>query len=836
MVKFTANTDFNFDMAVASIVTDSRSLTKRASARGLLKFEKTAGQTDLHIIALGAYEGTGFNRNGDAFMEDDCRKNHHFFKQANRAVHRHHKNKPTDPKYGNIKAAAYNEDMKRIELVVGLDNDKCSDILDEQEKKGQTQWSMACVLDPQYPVLTDHGYVPIVDVKVGDTVLTHLGRWKRVTELCRSNYTGPVYALSINGLPDFPKLTGNHPLFATRFPALNNLEKQARYFKDPTAFDNNPPEWSTVDTLNVGDRLYYRSIPEFEGVAGIDDPLLAKLLGYYTAEGSINGGAVSLSCNVTDSLPVVIPQLFKERFPDITVSLAPNPNSKVSLCVNIFNTELTRICALYCGKLSHEKRLHPALYNASKESKLAFMGAWLDGDGFTDKKGAHISSCNYTLILQGRDILMSLGIPSSIYKIDHRSCETSGMDNSGFEYTLNISWIDAPQLAGVSQKIDGSVWNTPLDTRKKPACLRVTSDPSLFAYRISDIEVETVENTSIYNFEVEDDHSYILGGVISHNSKQAYDICSWCEHKAKTDKDRCDCIPAKIGELNDQGVMAGMINPNPKWFEISHVGRGADRIGVSLKYATDGRVGRMTTADYLRLYPGFEEPVDEILISKKAADKRALLHKLAEMEKHIDAVAAGESKHSAKDLFIKRQARLKKSKKMAPKEMDELRKHEPGKAMRGMADNGVVLGPEEFTNYAFGDKAKPEVAEGMKTHLPHVFSNLKEKGDGEAVNSEKFEPSELSILPKGLRDLMGQLFEGHSLFGEPSVKRVMRITIELGPKGDDTDLKPKVPTDNKADEKLAEVYASYKLAALQHLQDTGKLTDEVLWNSLIQNR
>jgi hypothetical protein len=463
MIKFTANTDFNFDISSVSIVTENSSLTKRASAKELLKFEKTPGQTDLHIIALGAYEGTGFNRNGDAFLEEDCRKNHHMFKEAGRAVHRHHKNKPNDPKYGTIKASAYNEAMRRVELIVGLDDDKCSDILDEQEKKGQTSWSMA--------------------------------------------------------------------------------------------------------------------------------------------------------------------------------------------------------------------------------------------------------------------------------------------------------------------------------------------------------------------------------------SKQAYDVCTWCGHKAKTDKDRCECIPGKIGELNKQGVMCGMINPHPKWFEISHVGRGADRIGLSLKLASDQRIKPMLPSDYLQLYTGFQPPEDEFIISKKATDKRELLRKLAEMEKHVEAVAQGKGKNTSKDMFLKRQARLKKSPPIADKDMDELRKHDPDKAFRGMADHGVVLGPDEFTKYLFGNRANGEVASGMKTHLPGIFSKLEEEGNADVVNNEKFDPTSMDLLPKGLKDLVAKLVDGHSLNGEPSVRRVMRITIELGPKGDDTDLKAKeAPTKNRADEKLAEVYATYKLAALQHMQEQGKLTDEVLWNVLIQNR
>lgn len=63
MIKFTNNYDWDFGMEPMSIITDSQSMVKRASAKTLLKFEKTANQTDVHVIAMGAIEGTGFNRN-----------------------------------------------------------------------------------------------------------------------------------------------------------------------------------------------------------------------------------------------------------------------------------------------------------------------------------------------------------------------------------------------------------------------------------------------------------------------------------------------------------------------------------------------------------------------------------------------------------------------------------------------------------------------------------------------------------------------------------------------------------------------------------------------------
>lgn len=458
MIKFTSNNDFNFDCASVELLRDtSKDLTKRASAKELMKVKKTANQEDLHIIAVGAYEGTGFNRNGDAFLEKDCEDNHHYFTRSNRAVHRHHKNKPTDPKFGNIKVSAYNKPMKRIELVVGLDRDKCADILHEQETTGNTNWSMA--------------------------------------------------------------------------------------------------------------------------------------------------------------------------------------------------------------------------------------------------------------------------------------------------------------------------------------------------------------------------------------SKQAHDECSWCHHKALDDKTRCEHIPQNLGEINKIGEMCGMINPNPRWFEISYVRRPADRIGMSLgKVASDNNVVRpISQRDYFNLYGDLYVP-DDVYISKKASDKRFLLQKLAVIEKHVDMVANTEPKNS-KDSFIKEHGhKINKTPSIDGSSMDELRKMDPSAVLKTLADHGIIFSPEDFSRYLFDNRLHKKNMEGMKSHLPHAFNEFEH--DGEVANNEKYEPSTSSKAPAELKNLTNKLEEKHSLNEGPAIRRIMMITISgnMEPKHKEE------ATKEAADIELAKQYTAYKLAALNYLDEQGKLDEDIMLNAVLQNR
>lgn len=81
------------------------------------------GEVPIHLIALGATEGTGPNKNSDGVKEADCVSCHHTFVKHARFF-RNHLNKNKAISYGVIKFSSYNEKMKRIELLVALNSTK----------------------------------------------------------------------------------------------------------------------------------------------------------------------------------------------------------------------------------------------------------------------------------------------------------------------------------------------------------------------------------------------------------------------------------------------------------------------------------------------------------------------------------------------------------------------------------------------------------------------------------------------------------------------------------------------------------------------------------------
>jgi len=166
MIKITSPDSQDFGVPAVEMVKQSsrglrgddlKSFIKRAGhefADKLRDVNVAPGEQLVHLIAIGATESYGPNRNGDGFKSATCRKYHPTFVKHAR-WYRNHQNKDEAKSYGIIKMSAFNEAMKRIELLVALNGTKeAADrnkglVADKEMQKiasGSNDWgvSMAC--------------------------------------------------------------------------------------------------------------------------------------------------------------------------------------------------------------------------------------------------------------------------------------------------------------------------------------------------------------------------------------------------------------------------------------------------------------------------------------------------------------------------------------------------------------------------------------------------------------------------------------------------------------------------------------------------------------------
>jgi len=99
---------------------------------------------------------------------------------------------------------------------------------------------------------------------------------------------------------------------------------------------------------------------------------------------------------------------------------------------------------------------------------------------------------------------------------------------------------------------------------------------------VTNIAVEDIADTPVYNLSVEEDESFVAENVAVHNCRVRFDICSICGNKATAKNPYCEHIKYHKREVYPDGKQAYMINVNPTFFDISIVRRRADKIAYVL--------------------------------------------------------------------------------------------------------------------------------------------------------------------------------------------------------------------------------------------------------------
>ena len=110
-----------------------------------------SGSTFILVLAMGASEYYGPNRNGDAFRESELKKKFKTF-ETNAHVFRSHVNKDPAKSMGSVVKAFYNDEMHRVELILKLVDSKCPDIVDKIRQGENVAVSMGCKIE--YDVCT----------------------------------------------------------------------------------------------------------------------------------------------------------------------------------------------------------------------------------------------------------------------------------------------------------------------------------------------------------------------------------------------------------------------------------------------------------------------------------------------------------------------------------------------------------------------------------------------------------------------------------------------------------------------------------------------------------
>ncbi len=589
---------------------DFREFVKRAGdelAHRARQLKLQPGERLLHLRGVGATEVTGPNRNGDGFRKKACRLFHHTFVKLGR-FYRDHINKDPAISYGLIRDSLFQEKVGCIDLLSVLNETKeaaerngglvADREIEKLAAKKQIGISMAC---PRLGTLVKlkRGFRKVEDVVPGDEVLTHKGRYRKVTATLRRVKQQYVKIKLKYAGRQVLEFTPEHEFYVARWRDIPRTENGTAYgtAKDPTGFSetfrkkHRSQLHAHARWLPCGELARYDHVlmPIYRGDGSSTMTREeARVAGYYLAEGSITSdGYPVFTCGVNDDAVRELPDLTHKP-----VGVHGHSASEEALNVNVYDKPLGTRLAATVGRGVRNKVIPAEVYDAPSDVKLEFLAGWFNGDGWQDDKGLHWSTCSKELSIELQMLLASVGLPASVYRNDHTSDLPDRRRNGvGVEYSVNISNRYSPVFSTRSKA-------EVVEKQKERPSVFITGDYLAFPVQsVSFVE----EEVDVCDLTVDEDESFTAFGFAVHNCRVPFDYCSSCGNAARHRGEYCDestCdrggLKNNLGKTAADGHILHADNREPRFFDISHVWRPADRVAYVLgeytKAASEGRV------------------------------------------------------------------------------------------------------------------------------------------------------------------------------------------------------------------------------------------------------
>ncbi|HGU0836295.1 TPA: Dam family site-specific DNA-(adenine-N6)-methyltransferase [Escherichia coli] len=340
-------------------------------------------------------------------------------------------------------------------------------------------------------VLCKNGYKPIEDVCPGDYVVSHLGRLQQVKRVgSKIANTGLLNAV---GQPLGIRTTNDHPFLAVRWKA-QNTRKNGTYFKrellsEPewrAACDMPGYQWCALTNFNIASPdICSRFLSEEQAM---------YLAGAYVGDGYIRRWRGKSKKAVVFGINCQKLRKFHCRIPENIFSVASEIRGSIKVTLN--DTCYANWLNEHFGELSHAKRI-PA-WVMSHPLRHVFLQGYLDTDGTpSGKAGFRINSVSPALAWGVAGLSQTCGYVSSVsfIEVEPKKVIEDRVVNQRNYYQVTI----CPQkLSRKSRLAHGML-------------LRTVK------------EFKSVGLDTVYNIEVEGDHSYILNGAVVHNC-QAFSI------------------------------------------------------------------------------------------------------------------------------------------------------------------------------------------------------------------------------------------------------------------------------------------------------------------------
>ena len=389
----------------------------------------------------------------------------------------------------------------------------------EIEPKNIANYDILCAGFPCFvkgtQTLTHNGYKNIEDVMIMDRLLTHNGKFQKIINIQRKIYNGDLFDIKIKYHPELITTTEEHPFYIRE---KIGEEK----FKNPV--------WKKASELTMSD--YFGMVinsnekkPEFIFEKNINQykkkQVYIKLdnldywfvMGYFVGDGWVeetikkNGQCmykIRFAINSKDEKEVF--ERINKVIPITDKKCDTGNKCKKFGCSNFIWYNIFK----QFGKYAHGKIIPEWVQDAPKEYIQEFINGYMKADGCINKdKILQIITVSVNLAYGLQRLYLKLGHMFSINKcVRIKSCIIEGrLVNQRDTYCIRGIIQKSRKISSFIE--DNYAWFAPYKIKKR----------------------ETHE-TAVYNFEIENDNSYIVANTIVHNC-QPFSQCG--QHKGFDD-------------------------------------------------------------------------------------------------------------------------------------------------------------------------------------------------------------------------------------------------------------------------------------------------------------
>jgi site-specific DNA-cytosine methylase len=388
----------------------------------------------------------------------------------------------------------------------------------EIEPKDISNYDILCAGFPCFiagtQTLTNNGYKNIEDVKITDKLLTHNGKFQKIINLQRKIYTGDLFDIKIKYHPELITTTEEHPFYVR--------EKKGNIFGNPI--------WKKVNELTMNDYFGMiinnnEIIPEFTFEKIINQYKTEKyhirldildywfLMGYFVGDGWIekttkNDGRcmykIRFAINSKDTDEIF--ERINKVIPITDKKCDTSDKCKKFGCSNVIWYNILK----QFGKYAHGKLIPEWVQDAPKKFIQEFINGYMKADGcINNKKILQITTVSSNLAYGLQRLYLKLGHIFSINKcvrpkttiIEGRTVKQRNT------YCIRGTLQKERKISSFIE--DNYVWFAPFKITRRD-----------------------ITETDVYNFEVENDNSYIVMNTIVHNC-QPFSQCG--QHKGFND-------------------------------------------------------------------------------------------------------------------------------------------------------------------------------------------------------------------------------------------------------------------------------------------------------------